>query len=68
MAKATTDIRTLEEATTLTGVPRRTLQRWLGDGELTAYGVHGDRQRYVDVNEIKRLRTPQPVNSTRRKS
>jgi hypothetical protein len=40
-------------------IPRRTLQRWLGDGKLTAYRVEGDRRRYLDIEEVRRLREPQ---------
>ncbi len=60
-------IKTLEEAAALTGVPRRTLQRWMGEGDLTAYSVKGDTKRYLDINEINRLRTPQPINRRKAK-
>lgn len=60
-AKSVPNVKPLDEAAALTGVPRRTLQRWLGFGYLTAYHIKGDHKRYVDVGEVNRLRTPQPL-------
>jgi excisionase family DNA binding protein len=57
-------VKALDEAAQLVGVPRRTLQRWLGQGKLTANRIEGDRRRFVDVDEIKRLREPRPVTKT----
>lgn len=51
----------LDEAARLSGVGRRTIQRWLGEGRLTAYKIAGDKKRYVDVDEIDKLREPQPL-------
>ena len=62
------NIKTLEEASELTGVPRRTLQRWLQAQDLTAYAVKGDTRRYIDINEIERLREPIVVSKRREKS
>ncbi len=47
---------TLDEAAKATRVSRRTIQRWLGDGLLSAYRLAGDRRRHVDPSEIRPLR------------
>jgi excisionase family DNA binding protein len=65
--KGKPDVKPLDEAVGLTGVPRRTLQRWLSSGDITAYQIKGDSKRYIDVNEVNRLRTPQPIPKPRRR-
>ncbi|MGA7911390.1 MAG: MerR family transcriptional regulator [Candidatus Dormiibacterota bacterium] len=64
---ALADIKSLDDAATATGLGRRTLQRWLGAGLLTAYKVPTDRRRYLDLRQIERLRTtPQPIKRRRK--
>jgi excisionase family DNA binding protein len=53
--------RTLDDAARQTGVSRRTLTRWISQGRLTAYTVAGDLHRYVDLDQIKKLREPKPI-------
>jgi len=53
-------LKSLDEAAEITGVPRRTLQRWLEEGKLTPWTIEGDRRRFVDLDEIKALREPRP--------
>lgn len=53
-------IKSLDEAAEITGVPRRTLQLWLQQGKLTPWTIEGDRRRFVDLDEIKKLREPRP--------
>jgi hypothetical protein len=40
----------------LSGVSRRLIQKWLGEKRLTAYSIAGDRRRFVDLDEIKKLK------------
>jgi excisionase family DNA binding protein len=54
--------RSLDEAARQTGISRRTLNRWLSEGKLTPYRIAGDRRRFVDLDEVKRLRKPQPLD------
>lgn len=54
-------IKPLDEVVSEFAIPRRTLQRWLGTGKLTRYKVEGDRRRYLDVAEVKRLRQPKAL-------
>jgi len=54
-------IKSLDEAGRLTGVSRRLIQKWLGGKRLTAYSIAGDRRRFVDLDEIKKLREPRPL-------
>ena len=54
-------LKPLDDAVQDTGLGRRTLQRWLSEGILTAYKIAGDKRRYVDVEEIEKLRQPQPL-------
>ena len=51
----------LDDAAGQAGVSRRTLTRWISEGKLIAYRIAGDRRRYVDMDDIKRLREPQPT-------
>jgi excisionase family DNA binding protein len=66
-AKSALDVKPLDEVAALTGVPRRTLQDWLHYGDLTAYRIKGDRKRYLDINEVNRLRTPIPERKTHKR-
>ncbi len=54
-------IKPLDEAARLSRVGRRTIQRWLGEGRLTPFRIAGDKRRYVDVDEITKLRHPEPL-------
>lgn len=58
-------IKSLDEAAGITGVPRRTLQRWLNEGKLTPWTIEGDRRRFVDIAEIEKLRQPRPDTAAR---
>ena len=60
-------LRTLDEAARLVGVGRRTLDRLVAEGKLTAYKVVGDRRHYVDIDAVERLRKPRPVKAARRR-
>ena len=53
--------RSLDDAASQTGISRRTLTRWIGQGRLRAYSIAGDRRRYVDLDEIRKLREPRPI-------
>jgi excisionase family DNA binding protein len=55
-------LKTLDDAARLSGVSRRLLQRWVSEGKLTAYRIAGDRHRYVDMQQIERLRKPEPID------
>lgn len=54
-------LKTLDEAARLSHVSRRLLQKWVREGKLTAYRIAGDRHRYVDMDEIKKLRKPEQL-------
>ena len=54
-------MRPMDDAAKQTGIGRRTLQRWISEGVITAYSITGDRRRYVDMDEIRRLREPKPI-------
>jgi len=53
--------RTLDDAARQTGISRRTLTRWISQGRLRAYTVAGDLHRYVDLDEIEKMRQPKPI-------
>jgi len=55
------NVKSLDDAARLSGVHRRTIQRWLWEGKLTGYRIPGDRRRYVDMGELESLRTPQAL-------
>jgi excisionase family DNA binding protein len=57
-------IKSLDEAARASGVSRRLIQKWLGEKRLTAYSIAGDRRRFVDVDEIKKLREPRALPPT----
>jgi excisionase family DNA binding protein len=60
-------LRPLDDVAAQTGLGRRTLQTWLGQGLLTAYKIAGDRKRYIDVAELDRLRQPQAIRKEKRR-
>lgn len=49
-------VMTLDEAAKATRTSRRTIQRWLAEGLLSPYRLPGDKRRYVDPAEIRRLK------------
>jgi excisionase family DNA binding protein len=53
--------KTLDDAARQLGIGRRTLTRWISEGKLTGYTIAGDRRRYVDMDEVKKLRQPKPL-------
>ncbi|MHB8589809.1 MAG: excisionase family DNA-binding protein [Candidatus Dormibacteraceae bacterium] len=55
-------VKTIDEAARHLKLSRRTIQRWLTEGKLTAYRIEGDRRRYVDPDEIRRLREPRALS------
>ena len=55
--------RTLDEAAKQTGVSRRTLTRWVSEGRLRAYKRAGDRRRYVDLDDLRKLRELTPIDT-----
>jgi len=60
-------LKALDDAAAQSGVHRRTLQRWLNDGSLTAYRIAGDRKRYIDLDELEKLRQPVALPRPRRR-
>ena len=52
----------MDEAARETGISRRTLTRWVSDGKLMPNSRFGDRKRYVDLDDIKRLQELGPVD------
>jgi excisionase family DNA binding protein len=52
--------RSLDEAAAAVGVTKRTLQKWIKGGLLKPYRVLGDRRTFVDLDQIEKLREPQP--------
>ncbi len=54
--------RSLDDAAKQSGISRRTLTRWISEKRLTAYRIAGDRRRYVDMDDIKQLRKPKPLD------
>lgn len=55
-------LRSLGEAAEVTGVSRRLLQKWVSDGKLKRWKIEGDRKLYVDLDAIKKLREPKPID------
>jgi excisionase family DNA binding protein len=53
--------RSLDEAAQQTGIGRRTLSRWVAQGKLTAYTRAGDRRRFVDLDDIRKLQELRPL-------
>ncbi len=53
--------RTLDDAAAQTGISRRTLNRLISRGQLRVYTVVGDRRHFVDLDEIKKLKQPKPI-------
>jgi excisionase family DNA binding protein len=50
--------RTMDEAAAQLRLSRRTITRWVAEGHIRVYKVPGDRHRYVDLDEIRKFRTP----------
>jgi hypothetical protein len=48
----------------LVSVSRRLLQQWLQDGKLKRWRIEGDKRRFVDLDEVKRLLEPRPLPPT----
>jgi hypothetical protein len=38
------------------------LTRWVAEGELKAYSRAGDRKRYVDLEDIRKLQQLRPID------
>jgi len=55
-------LRSLDDAARIGKVSRRLLQQWLSEGKLQRWQVPGDRKRYVDMDEVKRLLEPRPLD------
>jgi excisionase family DNA binding protein len=53
--------RTLDEAAKQLKISRRTLTKWVSNGKIRGYTIAGDRHRYVDLDEIRKLREPKPI-------
>jgi len=54
--------RSLDDAAIQSGVSRRTLNRWIADGKLRVYTRAGDRRRYVDLDDIRKLQQLGPID------
>jgi len=54
--------RTMDEAARESGISRRTLTQWVSDGKLRAFRRAGDRKRYVDLDDIRKLQQLRPVD------
>lgn len=54
-------LRTLDDAARISKVSRRLLQKWLTEGMLRRWQVPGDRRRYVDIAEVKKLMEPREL-------
>ncbi len=54
--------RSLDDAAAQTGISRRTLTRWVSEGKLRAYSRAGDRKRYVDLDDIRKLQELRPID------
>ena len=46
---------------------KRQIREQMKAGKLTGYTVFGDRQRYLDRDELARLREPRPVRKVKRR-
>jgi len=55
-------LRSLDDAARIGKVSRRLIQKWLGEGKLKRWQIPGDRKRYVDMDEVKRLLEPRPLD------
>jgi len=43
-------------------VSRRLIQWWLAEGKLKRWQIAGDRKRYVNMDEVKKLLEPKPLD------
>lgn len=58
----------MDEAAKQLKLSRRTITRWVGEGRIRVYSIPGDRKRYVDLDEIRKMRsTPQLIAHPGRK-
>ncbi len=55
-------LRSLDDAAKQAKVSRRLIQQWLGEGRLRRWQVPGDRKRYVDMDELRRVLKPRPLD------
>jgi len=55
-------LKSLDDAARAAKVSRRLLQQWLKEGKLKRWQVPGDRRRFVDMVEVKRLLEPRPLD------
>ena len=55
-------LRSLDDAARIGKVSRRLLQKWLAEGKLKRWQIPGDRKRYVDMDEVKKLLEPRPLD------
>jgi len=55
-------LRSLDDAARIGKVSRRLLQQWLSEGKLKRWQIPGDRKRYVDMDEVKKLLEPKALN------
>jgi excisionase family DNA binding protein len=53
----------LDEAASQTGISRRTITRWISDGKLRAFSRAGDRRRYVDLDDLRKLQELKPIEN-----
>lgn len=58
-------LRSLDDAAREVGVSRRLLQRWISEGKLQAYRIAGDRRRFIDIDQLNRLRKPERLPGKR---
>lgn len=50
--------RPIRQVAAVVGVSRRTLERWVVQGAITAYRVPGDRRTFLDMEEVGHVREP----------
>ncbi len=51
----------MQEAAERLGVHESTIRRWISQGKLKPYRIHGDRRRFVSVEEVEALGEPQEL-------
>jgi excisionase family DNA binding protein len=54
-------LKPIDEAARIAKVSRRLLQQWMTEGKLKRWQIPGDRKRYVDMDEVKRLKEPRQL-------
>lgn len=55
------NLKSIDEAAKIAKVSRRLLQQWMTETKLKRWKVPGDRRRFVDMDEIRRLKEPRQV-------